>query len=537
MGKHVWSCVTLSVLLVSCAWARVSVATPLDDYVHKVDPHYRWSDTGKRFTGSLPWEKWEGALLEMTSQEWLSSAETDCSVWNHHVVVVKPGHYDHKKTALLVIGGGNNGKPPSSTDELLILAATVAVKTKSLVSVVYQVPNQPCSFSAEHTRRSLSEDNLIAYTWAHFLEHTNQTEWLLRLPMTKAVVRAMDTVQSYACEAYDATVENFVLTGASKRGWAAWVTAAVDDRIVGVIPVVMDVLNFNLNIHHFYRALGGWPLAYKPYYDMNLTANIDTPEFAQLMAIVDPYQYRDRLTMPKLVMSTSNDEFFLIDDGDYFWGDLPGEKHLLILSNTEHTLITGIPKVLVAIEAFFLSIAQGHELNTNDRDVHLGGTSLLRMPGESRLQERRAGYGGRPKYWWHINKGAGTIDIGVVEKPIKVILWYAYTMKGTKTRDFRWFTLDSENCPTIAIKGYCIQPVFFRRRTLKPSSFDGDSNKKTYFASIPFPKEGYGAFYVELRFSGPKVLTPFVFTTGAVVVPNVFPAEDCHGEMCKGHLV
>ncbi|CAM6102819.1 unnamed protein product [Calypogeia fissa] len=537
MNKHVWPCLTVAVLLVCCTRGSVSIGTPLDDYVHKVDPYYRWSDTGKRLTGFLPWAKWEGAVLDMTSQEWLSPAETDCSVWTHDLVVVRPGHYDHTKTALLLVGDGYNGDTPSSTDELLILAATVAVKTKSLVAIVYQVPNQPCYFTAEHPKRARFEDDLIAYTWAHFLDYPDQTEWPLRLPMTKAVLRAMDTVQSFASEAYNTMVENFVLTGASKRGWAAWVAAAVDDRIVGTIPIVMDVLNFNPNMHHFYQALGGWPLAFKSYYDLNMTARIDTPEFSQLMAIVDPYSYRDRLTMPKLIISTSNDEFFLIDDSDYFWNDLPGEKHLLILSNTEHTLITGIPKLLVAVEAFFLSIAEGHELSSTNKDPYLKGTSLLQMPGENGLQERRPGYGGRPKYWWYINKAAGTIEVGVAEKPTKVILWYAYTGKGATARDFRWFSKDNGNCLTIAIKGYCIHPVFFRRRTIKPCSVDSDSGRRTYVASIPFPEEGYGAFYVELRFSGPKVLTPFVFTTGPVVLPDMLPFEDCHGEMCKGILV
>ena len=31
-----------------------------------------------------------------------------------------------------------------------------------------------------------SEDDIIAWTWKHFLENTDQPEWLLRMPMTKA---------------------------------------------------------------------------------------------------------------------------------------------------------------------------------------------------------------------------------------------------------------------------------------------------------------------------------------------------------------
>lgn len=36
-----------------------------------------------------------------------------------------------------------------------------------------------------------SEDSLIAYTWAHFINDTSDPIWLARLPMTKAVVKAM----------------------------------------------------------------------------------------------------------------------------------------------------------------------------------------------------------------------------------------------------------------------------------------------------------------------------------------------------------
>jgi PhoPQ-activated pathogenicity-related protein len=30
--------------------------------------------------------------------------------------------------------------------------------------------------------------------------------------------------------------------------------------------------------------------------------------------IIDPYNYRDRLTMPKLVVDSGGDEFFMLDD-------------------------------------------------------------------------------------------------------------------------------------------------------------------------------------------------------------------------------
>ena len=52
---------------------------------------------------------------------------------------------------------------------------------------------------------------------------------------------------------------------------------------------------------------------------------------------IDPYTYRDRLTMAKVVVSSTLDEFFQPDDSYYFWDDLPEPKHFRLLPNAEHS--------------------------------------------------------------------------------------------------------------------------------------------------------------------------------------------------------
>jgi PhoPQ-activated pathogenicity-related protein len=84
----------------------------------------------------------------------------------------------------------------------------LAVRTNTIAAVLYQVPNQPCGFSDDewHPR---SEDDIIAYTWAHFIRNPEEVEWPLHIPMTKAAVRALDTLQTYACKHLKIQVSTF----------------------------------------------------------------------------------------------------------------------------------------------------------------------------------------------------------------------------------------------------------------------------------------------------------------------------------------
>jgi hypothetical protein len=100
-----------------------------------------------------------------------------------------------------------------------------------------------------------------------------------------------------------ADVTDFAIAGASKRGWTTWTTAAVDSRVIAAIPIVMDLLNMRQNFHHCWRAYGGWSNALSDYYAMNITSNLDNPNFQPMADIIDPLSYVNRLTMPKLVIT------------------------------------------------------------------------------------------------------------------------------------------------------------------------------------------------------------------------------------------
>lgn len=55
--------------------------------------------------------------------------------------------------------------------------------------------------------------------------------------------------------------------------------------------------------HHEFRSYGAWSYALSDYTDMNLTTRFDDPNMLLLQQNEDPYFFRDRLTMPKLVVN------------------------------------------------------------------------------------------------------------------------------------------------------------------------------------------------------------------------------------------
>ena len=292
--------------------------TPLDKYVKGRDRNYSY-----RVVQVLPRQGYDTYVLEMTSQTWLTPKQVDRVLWKHWLTIVVPENVI-SNTALLNIAGGDNGNSaPKRANSVL---TSIAVETRSIAVSLHMVPNQPLTFAGDE-RCSRSEDSLIAYAWDKFLRGGDPV-WLPRLPMTTSVVRAMDTVVGFLRNrgGRGSEVDGFVVTGASKRGWATWTTAAVDPRVVAIVPIVSDFLNLEASFQHHFGAYGFWAEAIRDYVEMEIPDWIGTEEMTTLTEIVDPHAYRSRLTMPKFVINASGDEFFLPDSSQFYFDDLPGEE-------------------------------------------------------------------------------------------------------------------------------------------------------------------------------------------------------------------
>ncbi|CAI8014093.1 Autocrine proliferation repressor protein A, partial [Geodia barretti] len=166
----------LSLLVAACA------ATPLDDYVNAPDPTYEYRDLGDPWDG----DGYTSYFINLTSQLWLSPGEVSRAIWWHYLVINIPDEIEFGDTGFLYItGGSNTNGRPDITSEDCLLTTLMAVGTNTVTATLFQVPNQPIVFAEDPTKKSRSEDAIIAYTCYHYVLNTSDPEYLLRLPMTK----------------------------------------------------------------------------------------------------------------------------------------------------------------------------------------------------------------------------------------------------------------------------------------------------------------------------------------------------------------
>jgi PhoPQ-activated pathogenicity-related protein len=437
--------------LAACGGSSTPSPTALDDYVAAPDPAFALEEPPAAETdlGTAV-----ARAYRLTSQEWLTTAEVDLPLWQHWLMVYAPGAIT-TPTALLVVSGGDSTDGVPSADAA---RAALAGEMGAVVAEVGQIPNQPLAYAAADGSgydSGRQEDGLVAYAWDRYLV-TGDPRWVVQLPMTKAVVRAMDAVQRLHPE-----VTGFFVHGESKRGWATWLTAAVDARVVGVAPAVIDLLDVQRSLDNHYAAYGFWSPATAPYVAFDIFARLHTPEFDALAAIIDPYAYRERLTMPKYLVNATGDQFFTPDSWEWYWDGLAGEKYLRYVPNVGHGLDDTAEDYA---RSFYVAVATGTP---------------------------------RPQFEWR-REDDGGLTVTCTTAPTTVTVWQA---ENPEARDFRLETIGPS----------------WTSAPLAPTA--GGS----YYAPAPQPASGWAAQLIELEFENPVYATPFKFSTGVSIVPDTRP--------------
>ena len=429
---------SIKFLLFSFALAVLFSCQPQPE-VKKVIPENALQSYLDNGDNSFKWEvqdstKTDGARIyriELTSQTWRDT------VWNHELTVIVPDEISYNDGLLFITGGSITKGQPNihKWEKEEIVALTEVAKTnKAVVSIIWQVPNQPLY-------NGLTEDELISYTFHNFQNDSDYT-WPLLFPMTKSAIKAMDVVQEFSAKTLDSRVNQFVVTGASKRGWTTWLTGAHDKRVKAIAPMVIDMLNMPVNIEYHKTTWGDYSIQIEDYVDLGIAQKVNTPEGLKLVRMVDPYAYRSQLTMPKMMFMGTNDEYWPVDAVKNYIDSIPGDNHICYTPNAGHDL-GDKQTYLAGLNAFF-------------------GTAITN--------------GTLPKCEYSISEENGKIELkmqATADLLVDAILWTA-TSTDREFRDKTWSSVSL-----------------------------GKSNVSEFTQEIDYPETGYKAFYIDLKYKAP----------------------------------
>lgn len=427
----------------------ILASTPLDTFIATVDPAYRWFVYDR-----ADFVDYARYRIRLDSGTFRTLGEVNRTVWQHWLFVYVPTVVTSDR-ALLFIDGGSNGANPNipPTNAYESYFGQAAGSSGAIIIDLQMVPNQPLTFSGSG---AVSEDDLIAYTWRKFLD-TGDEYWPAQLPMARAAVRAMDAIQSFTHGlASPIEIDSFIVAGASKRGWTTWLASAVDPRVSVAVPIVIDVLNVDISFRHHFDVYGFWAPAVTPYVNQGIMNFIDTPQLDQLFDIVDPYVYRDRLTMPKYIFNASGDQFFVPDSWQFYYDDLIGPKSIRYVANASHGLTEDPLAIVDAVNLFGAVVSYQY------------------VPGLTWTTE-----------------SDGTIVVQTSDPVVQAKLWQA---TNPTARDFRVDTIGQAYSSTNLV----------------------DQGGGVYRGNVANPAQGWRAYFIEISFANPNGI-PFKFSTGIYV--------------------
>lgn len=311
------------------ASARPAATGPLADYVHAKDPATRFTLVGRGEV--LGGEFLRGRLV---SQRWRGVD------WTHELSLFRPAAPVADGPMLLWIDGGSSRGLPqddsTGAGDAVKILAQVATAAGLPAAVVRQVPYQPMF-------DGLVEDGLIAHTFVEFVK-TGDITWPLLLPMVKAAVEAMTAAEAAVREHWDLPAEGFVVTGASKRGWTTWLSAALDQRIKGLVPAVIDMLSLEQHVGLQRKSFGGMSDKLADYTSRGIETLLGSPRGRELVGIVDPFSYRERIVQPKIVALGTNDPYWPLEACGLYYDRLEGPRWVSYAPNAGH----GLPTVHLA---------------------------------------------------------------------------------------------------------------------------------------------------------------------------------------------
>jgi len=307
-----------------------TLTKPLHDFLAAPDPDFAWSIVH-------PADANGPLQLTVTSQNWRGKD------WTHRVRIYQPAKLEFQGAAVIQVMGF-----AMTYDGLFGQVGANSIGVPFVL--VNDVPNQPLDGQIE--------DDLLASSLTRMFKTGDPTQSLI-FPMTRSIVRCMDAVQAWSKDQPGGPITKFIVVGPSKRGWAAWLAAAEDPRVAGLVPLAYNNLRLQRQIRHQMNQWHEFSQFLEPYTQTGIIEDIESPDGARLMAQSDPWSFRKLLTMPKLVVDSTNNGFWTPDAYNIYGDDIPPP--------------TNLPQLVGSLAAWTRRVLEGQKEPLLQADIVRGG--------------------------------------------------------------------------------------------------------------------------------------------------------------------
>lgn len=219
--------------------------------------------------------------------------------WKHTLLVLSPKKPQQTPSRpqlpmILFLDNFQTGSYPSNAD--ISKFQEISDITNTSVACLGGVPNEPLF--------ERKEGDLMSYSIQRYLE-TGDRSWPLLIPMVRAVRTALMILSNPRI----ASQESFIIVGSSKRGWATYLTAATDARVRAFSVLAFDFVRFEEQIIAYHR--GESPSRELSMYNqLGLFSTTPAPRLSELFKLLDPFRYKEKLDMPKLLMTGTSDRWW-----------------------------------------------------------------------------------------------------------------------------------------------------------------------------------------------------------------------------------
>ena len=116
--------------------------------------------------------------------------------------------------------------------------------------------------------------------------------------------------------------------------------------------MVIDILNMPVNLEYQVKMFNGYSEQIEDYVKLEIPQTATSEKGKAITTMVDPYSYRKKLTVPKMLFMGTNDEYWTVDAVKHYIDSIPGRNFIHYVPNAGHDL-GDKRQALTALSAFF----------------------------------------------------------------------------------------------------------------------------------------------------------------------------------------